>query len=343
MKTQILDLHKLELRYVHIRVQNGSQVRRLADSIAKHDQLEAMLAVRREKGGLILIDGYRRYAALRYLGKDTALISVLDFSEDQALFQLLRQRGRRHWEAIEEAGLIQELHRRFGCTLSEIGKRMGRDKSFVKRRLDLLESLPEAVLNKVRSGLLSTWAASRVLVPLARANAADAEQLVGHLDKNPMSTRQLQMFYSHYQRSNREVRKRMLESPALFLKSVQAISDTKEEGPEEKWLRDAGAVCGILHRLYTQADTVFYRDQEKKQRRQLLARAARARRLTMELQDKIRKRIQYVKTNQGRADQRTEETGSVATDHCPATNDLSEHGEQGTPECGPGAGQDVKV
>jgi len=236
MEKKTIDLHLLELRYAHIRVKNEARMRRLADSISRHGQLEAMLTVKGEDNRLILVDGYQRYAALRYLGQDSGLVRVVDAPESQTLCQLLILRGERRWEAIEEAGLIQELHRRFGYSLSEIGRQIGRDKSFVKRRMDLLESLPEEILSRVIAGTISTWAASRVLIPLARANPSAATRLAAHLEREPMSTRELQLFYDHYQQANRQVRERMLDHPALFIKSIQALAGSKDESPEEKWL-----------------------------------------------------------------------------------------------------------
>ncbi|MBU4261186.1 MAG: ParB N-terminal domain-containing protein [Proteobacteria bacterium] len=329
MKKQNVDLHLLELRYAHIRVKNEARVRRLADSISRHGQLEAMLTVSGQDGRLILVDGYQRHAALRYLGQDAGLVAVVDEPESQALYQLLIHRGERQWEAIEEAGLIQELHRRFGCSLSEFGRRTGRDKSYVKRRMELLESLPEEVLSRVIAGIISTWAASRVLVPLARANAADATRLAAHLEREPMSTRELQLFYDHYQKANRQVRERMLNSPALFVKSSQALAGSKDESPEERWLHDAKVVCAILDRLRDKADTVFYPNQEQKLRRQLLVRAAKARRLTVELQQKIKERLEYDRPHQRASDPGNGKTGHKKADDRQTAEGLPQHGGQG--------------
>ncbi len=96
-----------------------------------------MLMVSGEDNRLVLIDGYQCHAVLTYLGQDAGLVRVVDESERQG-------------EAIEKAGLIQELHRRFSYSLSEIGKRIGRDKSYVKRRMDLLEPLPQEIFRPVR-------------------------------------------------------------------------------------------------------------------------------------------------------------------------------------------------
>lgn len=334
LKKQEIDIHLLGLRYSHIRVHDPSRIRRLASSISSHGQLKPLVAVTCNKGHLILIDGYQRQAALTYLGKDTAQVLIMNCSEDQALFQLLIKRGERHWQAIEEAGIIQELYRRFDCSFDEIGRRIGRNKSYVKRRLDLLESLPEEILQHVLSGAISTWSASRILVPLARANADDATALAANLERDPMSTRQLRTFYDHYQKSNRNVRERMLAAPNMFVKSLQAVDGTTDDGPEEKWLHDAKAVCGILHRLQNNTDTVFYPNQEKKQRRLLLGQASRARRLTRELQEKIQERVQDDRTNQRGSDKRAVQTGNEQESNCQTLENISNHDKQGHIESG---------
>ncbi len=86
MEKQTIDLHRLELRYAHIRVKNEARVRRLADSISRHGQLETMLTVEGEDNRLILIDGYQRHATLKYLGHDTGLVRVVDEPESQTLY-----------------------------------------------------------------------------------------------------------------------------------------------------------------------------------------------------------------------------------------------------------------
>ena len=89
-----------------------------------------MLTVESQDNRLILVDGYQRHTALKYLGQDAGLARVVDEPESQVLYQLLIHRGERQWEATEEAGFIQELHRRSINSLSEIGKPIGRDKQF---------------------------------------------------------------------------------------------------------------------------------------------------------------------------------------------------------------------
>jgi len=76
-----LDLHRLDLRFAGARVVEPRAVERIARSIECGGQLVPCIAVVDPpievlKGDerLVLIDGYRRIAALRRLGRDTARV-----------------------------------------------------------------------------------------------------------------------------------------------------------------------------------------------------------------------------------------------------------------------------
>ncbi len=132
-------------------------------------QVPAIVVQFEEEDRWILIDGYIRLEAIRRLGEDLIWVDVWDCSEKESLMAFLADCQSRDWEAIEEAGVIQELCNRFDLSLGQIAKRIGRDISWVSRRLALIKELPEKLLESVRQGHISTWAASRILAPLARA------------------------------------------------------------------------------------------------------------------------------------------------------------------------------
>lgn len=257
-----VDIHLLELRYAHTRIEDGRALAGMRNSISRYGQIVPALAVC-ENNKFILIDGYLRLQALKACGHDCIKLQVVEEKEADALFVLLSRNNGRHWEVIEQAILLQELHRRFACSFGEIGRRLGRDKAFVKRRVDLVENLPDEILQAVLSGKISTWSASRVLAPLARANAEDARRLTGKLLAEPLSTRQLASFYEHYKKSNRVVRERMLENPSLFMKAKQEQEEQKEarkisDGPEGKWFRNLNIICHMLRRSTKDVRTILH-------------------------------------------------------------------------------------
>ncbi len=255
-----VDIHLLDLRYCHTRIKNDKNLVTLANSIQMYGQIVPALTVL-EQDRHVLIDGYKRVAALKDCGHDCITIQIVDTTESSSLFLLLAQNNERKLEAIEQAALIQELRDRFNCSFSEIAVRLGKNKSWVKRRLDLVKSLPDEIHQAVMTGKLSSWAASRVLAPLARANEQDCLDLTKKIIDDPLSTRKLVLLYKHYGKSNRKVRDRIIGNPALFAKTMQEQKDTASsqqlaEGPEGKW-KDISVVCHILKRLKTTSRDVF--------------------------------------------------------------------------------------
>jgi ParB family transcriptional regulator, chromosome partitioning protein len=163
-----LDLHRLELRFANARLGEPRAVEQLVRSIERDGQIVPCIAVPGAAAtGLaggephILIDGYRRVAALRRLGRDTASVECWACDIGQALLAVLARSRSRPFAALEEALLLRELTQGLGLSQLEVARRCGRDDSWVNRRLQLLSALPDAALAAVRDGRLSTWSASR--------------------------------------------------------------------------------------------------------------------------------------------------------------------------------------
>lgn len=249
-----VDLHRLELRFADTRLLEPRAVEALARSIERSGQLMACIAVP-EAGGerLVLVDGYRRVLALRRLGRDTAQVQSWACDLAQALLRLLAQAGARPFAALEEALLLRELVHGQGLSEREVARRSGRDVSWVSRRLELVCGLSDTVLAALRKGDVSCWVATRVLAPLARANAAHAAKLLDALAATPLSSRQLQSWFQHYQRSPSQARERMVSHPRLFLQSLQAQeeqrADTRlRDGPEGQLAADVRQMLALIKR-----------------------------------------------------------------------------------------------
>ena len=258
-----VDLHLLVLRYRHTRIRNPKALIRMRNSIMTYGQIVPAL-VTREEDRFVLIDGYLRYEALKACGHDCIKVQLVD-GEVDSLINLLVTGDDRKLEAIEQAGLIQELHHRFGYSFGEIATRLGKDKGWVKRRFDLVDSLPEEVMEAVMKGAVSSWAASRVLVPLSRANERDCLDLTGKIIADPLSTRELVCLYDHYRKSTRAVRDRIIADPRLFIRTVKEREQQKQgkqldDGPEGKWFKDIRIVCHILKRLQGQSAIMLDRE-----------------------------------------------------------------------------------
>lgn len=255
-----LDLHRLELRFAGSRLVEPRAVARIAHSIERCGQIVPCVVVSVSGGPgagcerLVLIDGYRRVAALRRLGRDTASVEQWACDLTDALLSLLARTQDRPLASIEEALLIRELMQGLGLSQHDLARRCGRDVSWISRRLQLLSGLPDAALTAVRDGTLSSWSASRIVVPLARANAEHADQLLTALADAPLSTRELRCWFEHYQKAFRSARDHMVSRPRMFIDALRETGEQRagerlRDGPEGECAADLRGIEAILARL----------------------------------------------------------------------------------------------
>jgi ParB family chromosome partitioning protein len=253
-----LDLHRLELRFASSRLVEPRAVARIAHSIERCGQVVPCIVVAASDGTggerLVLIDGYRRVAALRRLGRDTARVEQWTCDLTDALLGLLARTQNRPFASIEEALLIRELMQGLGLSQHDLARRCGRDVSWVSRRLQLLSGLPDAALTAMRDGRLSSWAASRIVAPLARANTEHADQLLEALADAPLSTRELRCWLEHYQKAFRSARDHMVSRPRLFIDALRETGEQRagerlRDGPEGECTADLRSIEAILARL----------------------------------------------------------------------------------------------
>ena len=262
-----LDLHRLDLRFAGSRLVEPHAVERLARSIGRCGQIVPCIVVALSVGDgggagpVVLVDGYRRVAALRRLGRDTAGVELWSCDLTQALLSVLARAQDRPFASIEQALLLREVMAEQGLSQHEVARRSGRDVSWVSRRLQLLSGLPDAALAAVRGGQLSSWAANRVVVPLARANPDHAERLLRELAKSPLSTRELQCWFEHYQQTLRTAREHMVNRPRLFIDTLQANTARHagarlRAGPEGECIGDLRCLEAVIARLRKRVATL---------------------------------------------------------------------------------------
>ena len=223
-----LELHQLELRHADLRIRDEGRRRRLVASLAElGQQVPVIVIVETER--FVLIDGYLRVDALRRLGRDTVATTTWPLSEAEALLahHHLATSSR---SALEEAWLLARL-REQGLTQDELGRRLCRSKSWVSRRLALVGELGAVVHARVRDGTIPPHAATKYLVPLARANRQQCEKLIASLGDTHVSDRDIAALYEGWRHADPTGRQRLVTDPTLFLRAIrdQAADPTTED------------------------------------------------------------------------------------------------------------------
>jgi ParB-like chromosome segregation protein Spo0J len=240
-----LELHQLELRYERIRKRAPLAERRLVGSLAEIGQ-QLPVIVLSEAARFILIDGYKRVRALKRLAHDTVRATAWQMPEVEALLMERRLRCASE-DAFDQAWLLAELRTRFALSLEELARRFERDKSWVSRRLALIQVLPISIQDNVRAGTLAAHAAMKYLVPLARANAAAATQLAEAIATLKPTSREIGALYAGWQGGTARTRELILETPQVYLQA-QATQEPAAPSATQRWLNDLGALGGIARR-----------------------------------------------------------------------------------------------
>src|SRR5438105_7070541 len=174
------DNHLLDLKWEEIgehygryRLHVPEAERAMARSLERYGQLSPVVVCRRQDR-YELIDGFKRLGAVRGLAQIPRLSArLMEADEHQAkaaIYGLNRAGGRTR--ELEEAWIIQALVREDGLSQVEVAELLGRHKSWVCRRLALIERLGAKARDELRVGLLTPTAA-RQIVRLPQGNQAE--------------------------------------------------------------------------------------------------------------------------------------------------------------------------
>ncbi len=216
-----LEFHQLDRRWEYLRVREPHRQRRLLASLADSGQQTPIIVVvsQDDTQRYLVIDGYKRIAALEQLGRDTVEAMVWAMSEAEALVLSRSLRFSPPESALEQGWLLVEMERRFACSLDELARRFDRSVSWVSRRLALVELLPEIIQQQVREGNLGAQLAMKYLVPMARINVEDCARMAAAFIQHHCDTRQAAQLYAAWRDNSRVIRERILAEPELFLKT----------------------------------------------------------------------------------------------------------------------------
>ena len=190
--TRPVALDGLGQQYRRYRLADPEAEDAMAGSLRRWGQLAPVVAcVRQEK--LELLDGFKRWSAARQITGMTLSVRVLEVDEPTAKAAILGlNRGQRPARELEEAWIVQGLVRDDGMTQVEAAHLLGRHKSWVCRRLALLEKLSVAVKEDLRLGLVGPSLARQLtrlpagnqeaLLALTRRETLTAQEVSGVID-----------------------------------------------------------------------------------------------------------------------------------------------------------------
>jgi hypothetical protein len=191
--TRPVALEELGEQYRRYRLGDPEAEEAMAGSLRRWGQLAPVVACVRDER-LEVIDGFKRLTGARQICELPSLsVRVLEVDEPMAKAAILGlNRDQRPVRELEEAWVVQGLVRDDGMTQVEAAQLLGRHKSWVCRRLALLEKLSVSVKEDLRLGLVGPSLARELtrlptgnqeaLLALVRRETLTAQEVSGVID-----------------------------------------------------------------------------------------------------------------------------------------------------------------
>ena len=151
-----------------LRLRDARGIEEMGRSLELHGQMTPLCSFDRD-GVVEIFDGFKRLAAARQLGWRTLGVTTLDVGAAQATARIAELHDGKALTELEQGWIVRSLYREHHHSMGQIAAMIRRDKTWVWRRLMLVEALDPAVQADVRLGLIAPRAAL-VVSALPRGN-----------------------------------------------------------------------------------------------------------------------------------------------------------------------------
>jgi ParB/RepB/Spo0J family partition protein len=236
-------LEKIDGSYGRLRLIQPQAETSMFKSIERFGQMTPAVVSSCGNDRYEMIDGFKRLRALRRLERDSIRARVLEGHGrvlKAAMIQL--NRAGRTIRDMEEALVVVSLYREEMLNQVEIGTLLGHDKSWVSRRIALIEKLSDDVLEHLRLGLI-TPTHGRELTRLPRGNQ---KLTLDSLLKHHLTSRETRQLVDKLLKSPESEHASILWLPLDILDNRQPPRPSQKESPFEKALIRLEKSCVIV-------------------------------------------------------------------------------------------------
>ena len=219
-----IPLAEFDLSLSGMRIMNPARIHQVEKSMRLHGQLQPVVARIHEKGYQI-IDGFKRFYTATDMMMKTLQCLVLEIDLSQAKVLLMNYNlSHQSMEAWEEAMVLQDLHKTHSLDQHSLARLTGHSRSWVSRRLSLIDKTDEKVSSQIMMGTL-TSSHARALIKLPRGNQPDMARVIINCG---LSSRQSDTLVDAYLKAEDEDNRRhILNHPEQIL--LNDPPDSEEE------------------------------------------------------------------------------------------------------------------
>lgn len=213
MANELIDVALADLgeHFARYRLRSMAAERVLEASLRRYGQVSPVV-VFRWHGHYEIVDGFKRLTAARAVTGWTSLCARVIEADERtakaAMYGLNRASGKT--SELEEAWIVHALVREDGLPQVEVAELLGRHKSWVCRRLALVEKLGDAAKEELRVGLLSATCARQ----LVRLPAGNQPEVLAVIRREALTVHELEGVVDLLERApSRELQQYILQAP----------------------------------------------------------------------------------------------------------------------------------
>jgi len=256
-------------RFGPLRIVEPQAERAMLYSMEKYGQLTPVAVCRIAPGEHELLDGFKRLRAARQLGLSELTARAFDLSVRACKATMLQlNRVGRAISGMEEALVVHSLHHEDGLNQVEIALLLNRHKSWVCRRLALIERLSDEAQQMIRLGLLPP----SIGTELARLQRRNQDLLLAAIREHHLSVRETRAVVSALENEPHHKHETSLRDPRGSLLSPDddvSLPPAEEKGfsfQVKKLLRRLVALernCLEVALLVSGTDPIMYERHEE--------------------------------------------------------------------------------
>jgi len=209
-----IELHQISRKYESYRLKNEYAERMLLSSIAEKGVMEPLICTARSIDQYILLDGYKRLRCLFRLNIHIVPVYSLGSNEQDGIIELIRVSNSKSLQTLEQSGFVDELHKRFGMTVSGIAERLDVSPAWVSLRLGLIGEMSETVRMNIFSGKFPVRSYMYTLKPFTRVKGAEkhmVDRFVSQVSGKHLSSRDMDRLIYGYFRGGEKLKKQIEE------------------------------------------------------------------------------------------------------------------------------------
>jgi ParB-like chromosome segregation protein Spo0J len=240
-------LADLGQHYRRYRLADPTAEEAMARSLRAYGQLAPVTACWRD-GRAEMLDGFKRHAAAAPVGWLTLSVRLVEVDERSAKAAIfgLNQTGQ-HPSELEEAWIVQALVREDGLSQVEAAQLLNKHKSWVCRRLALLERLGDEAQAELRLGLLSPGLARQ----LTRLPVGNQAAVLAAVRRDSLTVLEVGGVIDLLQGASTEQEAHVLQDPRAALRQQEAVPvrDPRLSPAGNRLARQLSLVIDVLGRI----------------------------------------------------------------------------------------------